>query len=518
MRRIIMTSSKMSYKEAVLSKTHFSVTWEIVPGRGSKEKQQDKAVEAAKQAAGDPRVNAFTITDNPSGKPAIMPYPLAQEILQATGEETLYHFTCKDKNRNEIESQLHAMNRAGLKNLLVMTGDYTTEGFLGRPKPVFDMDAIHAIKMIKKMNEGFEIKGRKKSTFLSKTEFFIGAVVSPFKSQESEQLCQYYKMHQKYDNGAEYFITQLGFDARKFHELRLYTKKYGIDAPLIGNIFVLSVPVAKMMNKNMIPGCVITDKMLKELQEEKEQGGDNHHQQLVRSAKLYAILKGMGYDGVTIAGHGMSYEDLCFVLDTGEELLPKWQELVKEFDYPMDNGFYFFEKDPATGLNTDEPVDRSKTGHTKSNLKTWFFGSFHSLFFSEHAIFYPIVSYFAKKIDKGFLKKPFTWFEYYSKTFMNECRFCGDCVMHELGYQCPMSKCPKNQRNGACGGSRDGWCEVYPGKQRCIYVEMYEQYKAKNKEYSMKLRYIPPANWDLYKTSSWLNFFNKRDYNYRNDD
>jgi methylenetetrahydrofolate reductase (NADPH) len=81
-----------------------------------------------------------------------------------------------------------------------------------------------------------------------------------------------------------------------------------------------------------------------------------------------------------------------------------------------------------------------------------------------------------------------------------------------------MSKCPKSQRNGACGGGRDGWCEVYPGKQKCIYVVMYEKLKAHEKEYTMKLRYAPPCNWDLYKTSSWLNFFNERDYNYRKDE
>ncbi|NTW71906.1 MAG: methylenetetrahydrofolate reductase [Eubacteriaceae bacterium] len=512
-----MTTNKLSYKEAILSKNHFSVTWELVPGRGSKEIAQDQVIETAKKAVADPRISAFTITENPSGKPAILPYPLAKEILDITGGETLYHFTCKDKNRNEIESQLHAFNRSGLENLLVMTGDYTTDGYAGRPKPVFDIDAVHALRMIRRMNEGYEIPAGKKTKTLTPTDFFAGAVVSPFKATEPEQMAQYYKMHQKTDNGAQYFITQLGYDARKFDELIKYANKYHIGVPMIGNIFVLSLPVAKMMNKNLIPGCVITNKMLAELEAEKAEFPNNHERQLLRSAKLYAVLKGMGYDGVTIAGHGMSYEDLCFVLDKGEELAPNWLDFVKEFDYPMDNGFYYFEKDPATGLNTDVPVDRSKTGHKSNTLVDKFFGLFHSTVFKESAPFYPMVKWFAKRIDKNFLKKPFTWFEYYSKTFMNECRFCGDCVMHEIAFQCPMSKCPKNQRNGACGGGRDGYCEVYPGEQKCIYVVMYEKLKAHDKEYSMKLRYTPPCNWDLYKTSSWLNFFNERDYNYRKD-
>lgn len=513
-----MREKKLSYKEAVLSKEHFSVTWELVPGRGSTEPAQDQVIETARQAVEDPRINAFTITENPSGKPAILPYPLAKQILDETGGETLIHFTCKDKNRNEIESQLHAMNRSKLSNLLVMTGDYTTEGFGGRPKPVFDIDAVHTLRIIKKMNQGYEIPVRKGTKQLNKTDYFAGAVVSPFKSTEPEQMAQYYKMHQKVDNGASYLITQLGYDARKFDELKRYADKYDIGVPLIGNIFVLSLPVAKMMNKNLIPGCVVTDKMIKEMEEEKAKYPDHKERQLLRAAKLYAVLKGLKYDGATIAGHGMSYKDLCYVLDKGEELLPNWQEIVKEFDYPMDNGFYYFEKDPVTGLNTDVPVDRTKTGHKRNTLFDRMFGMVHSLVFKESAPFYPIVKFFAKKIDKNFLNKPFTWFEYYTKTFTNECRFCGDCVMHEIGFQCPMSKCPKNQRNGACGGGRDGWCEVYPGKQKCIYVVMYEKLKAHKKEYTMKLRYTPPCNWDLYKTSSWLNFFNERDYNYRKDE
>lgn len=510
-----MGTKKMTYKEALHDKDTFSVSWELVPGRGAKEKAQDQVLELARQASEDPRIQSITLTDNPSGKPAIHPFPLADE-LKALDVEALIHFTCKDKNRSDIESELHALERHGLHNLLVMTGDYTTEGFNGRPKPVFDIDCVHALKMITEMNEGYEIPGhRGKTTTLQATDFNAGAVVSPFKSKEAELMAQYYKLHQKVDHGAQFIITQVGWDARKFDEVRRYTKKYDINVPLIGNIYVLSMPVARMMNKNMIPGCVVTDEFMKDLDSEKAEFKDNKERQLLRSAKLYAILKGLGFDGVTIAGHGMSYDDVAFILDKGEELSANWMELVKEFDYPQEDGFYFFEKDEKTGLNTDLPVDRNNTGSRSNSLFYWSFGLVHKFALSDHAPLYPMIRWFAQRIDKSFLHKPFTYFEYYTKTLTNECQFCGDCVMHELAFQCPMSQCAKNQRNGACGGGKDGWCEVYPGEKKCIYVNMYEKFKHDNKEYSMKIRYAPPNDWDLYRTSSWLNFFNKRDYNYR---
>lgn len=512
-----MTLEKISFKDAVQKKENFSITWELVPGRGSHEVDQENVVKLAKQAALDPRINAITLTDNPSGKPAIQPFGLAEEIKNL-GVETLIHFTCKDKNRNEIESQLYALNRAELNNLLVMTGDYTTEGYNGRPKPVFDVDCIHVTKMIEKMNAGLEFQVRNKTKKFPETNFFEGAVISPFKSQESELMAQYAKLHQKVDAGAKYIITQVGWDARKFDELRKYVDKYELNTPIIGNIYVLSLPVARMMNKNQIPGAIVTDKMIKDLEAEKAEFENNKERQLLRGAKLFAVLKGLQYDGVTIAGHGLKYEDIQFILDKGEELSENWMELVKEFDYPQNNGFYFFEKDETTGLNTTTPVDRASTGSKSNSLFYWSFGLVHKFALSEEAPLYPMIRWFAKKIDKSILKKPFTYFEYYMKTFTNECQFCGDCVMHELAFTCPMSQCAKHQRNGACGGSKDGWCEVYPGKKKCIYVNMYEKFKHSGKEYIMKNRYAPPADWSLHRTSSWLNFFNQRDYNHRDND
>lgn len=512
-----MSVERVSFKDAVLNKDKFSVSWELVPGRGSHEKDQDAVALCAKEAVKDLRINAITLTDNPSGTPAIHPGGLSKEV-EDLGIDALIHFTCKDKNRNQMESELYALDRVGLKNLLVMTGDYVTAGYNGRPKPVFDVDSVQTVKMIEKLNAGLEVPMRGKLKKFPETDFFAGAVVSPFKSLEAETMAQYAKLHQKVAAGAKYIITQVGWDARKFDELRKYVDKFELNVPIIGNIYILTLGVAKMMNRGAIPGAVVTDEFLKDLEAEKKEFENNKERQLLRAAKLFAVLKGIGYDGVTIAGHGISYQDIKFVLDKGEEFQSSWQELIKEFNYPEKNGFYFFEKDQKTGLNTKTPVDRSKTGEKSTSLFYWSFNMVHRLALSEQAPLYPMIKWFAKKIDKSFLKKPFTYAEYYTKTITNECKFCGDCVMHELAFQCPMSQCAKHQRNGACGGGKDGWCEVYPGEKRCIYVNMYEKLKHDGKEYIMNNRYAPPADWNLYQTSSWLNFFNERDYNHRKDD
>ena len=75
-----------------------------------------------------------------------------------------------------------------------------------------------------------------------------------------------------------------------------------------------------------------------------------------------------------------------------------------------------------------------------------------------------------------------------------------------------MSRCPKSMRNGACGGSFNGWCEVHPGKRHCIYVKAYARLKHYGEESRLDEKPIPPCNWDFYQTSSWINFYLGRDH------
>jgi Methylene-tetrahydrofolate reductase C terminal len=71
------------------------------------------------------------------------------------------------------------------------------------------------------------------------------------------------------------------------------------------------------------------------------------------------------------------------------------------------------------------------------------------------------------------LERPFAWFERKVKGALFDCRMCGQCVLSATGMSCPMN-CPKNLRNGPCGGVRmDGSCEVFP-EMPCVWVEAYQ--------------------------------------------
>ncbi|MGD0235043.1 MAG: methylenetetrahydrofolate reductase C-terminal domain-containing protein [Syntrophorhabdales bacterium] len=498
-------------KQSVEQPGHFVYTLELVPGRGSRGKTQDEVLRTAEQAAGGRLINAVSLTDNPGGHPTLFPDVIGLEICRL-GIEPIIHFTCKDKNRNQIESILYELDRIGIHNLLVMTGDYPRYGFEGQAKPVCDLDSVQAIRLISQMNQGLDLDGRAPGggLRLPATHTFKGAAISPFKQLESEVMAQYFKLSKKARMGADFFITQVGFDARKFDELLRYMRLQNLAVPILGNVYVLSLPVARAMHRKLVPGCVVTDELFKQIEKEATTPDRGKEAGLTRAAKMIAVLKGIGYTGVHIGGPHLKYEDVERIIRQSKEFSKGWQELVVEFSFPQKDGFYLFEKNNETGLNTDvlaarKPRPQKRLGH--GIMRT-----FHRLAFAPGGPLYGLCCSLFRKIDGTRLEGPVTEIEYWIKFISSRCRRCGDCTLAEVAFLCPQSQCPKFLFNGQCGGSSEGWCEVFPGKRKCIYVRAYERLRTCGEEESLRGEYIRPRDWALDQTSSWTNYFLGRDH------
>lgn len=106
----------------------------------------------------------------------------------------------------------------------------------------------------------------------------------------------------------------------------------------------------------------------------------------------------------------------------------------------------------------------------------------------------------------GVVERLFIGAERISKQSIFDCRMCGQCVLHSTGMTCPMT-CPKNLRNGPCGGVRtNGHCEVIPG-MRCVWVQAWER-SQHMPDYGPELHtLVPPLNRQLQDTSAWINEF-----------
>jgi hypothetical protein len=101
-------------------------------------------------------------------------------------------------------------------------------------------------------------------------------------------------------------------------------------------------------------------------------------------------------------------------------------------------------------------------------------------------------------------------FEDAGKKLVFDCRTCGQCILHSTGMTCPMS-CPKNLRNGPCGGTRaNGNCEVKPD-MKCVWVEAYER-SLKMPHYGEEMTRIqPPVNLQLHDRSAWITLLTGED-------
>ena len=109
----------------------------------------------------------------------------------------------------------------------------------------------------------------------------------------------------------------------------------------------------------------------------------------------------------------------------------------------------------------------------------------------------------------GAMERLFVEGEQLTKGAIFDCQMCGQCVLHSTGLTCPMN-CPKTLRNGPCGGVRpDGNCEVKP-EMRCVWVKAVE--RAPKTPWAHEIDDIrKPVDNRLWNTSSWVNYFTKRD-------
>lgn len=100
-----------------------------------------------------------------------------------------------------------------------------------------------------------------------------------------------------------------------------------------------------------------------------------------------------------------------------------------------------------------------------------------------------------------------THIEAFAKGMVFDCRMCGQCVLSQTGLVCPMT-CPKGLRNGPCGGTLHGECEVYPDRP-CVWVRIHHRTAGDESLEQPKL--LPSCDARLFNTSSYLNLLSGAD-------
>lgn len=494
-----------TFRASLFKDEEFTITFELVPGRGSGGKRLDGLLDFAEAAKKDGRIKALSITDNPGGHPALAPTSLGLDIL-SMGIAPLIHFSLKDKNRNIAESQLFECHRHGLLNLLVLSGDYPRYGFHGQAMPVFDLDSPQLLTLIDRLRQTLPLeKGAPGGVMpLPSMDFLAGCVVSPFKNTEAEQIFQYAKLLTKVSAGAHFVISQLGFDMAKYQELLSFCHQNAITLPLMASVFIPSMKVAEIMCQGQVPGIIFPESLVRIMQKEAENQDKGEEARLLRGARMMAVLKHMGYAGVHLGGNNLNFNKIAFLLDQAEqyEATADWEEMYQEVDFPTPSTWYLF---PKSGPQRDRPHTPSVPFRINKQV--------HDSSFKPEGLLFPLARAISLRADhKHQVRRLFTFCEKLIKTLLFRCRMCGDCTLAESSYLCPQSGCPKRMINGPCGGSLHGFCEVYPRERLCFWVKVYNSNPLAHPGDLSYCLPLPPKDWSLQGSSSWLNYFTGRDH------
>jgi len=108
----------------------------------------------------------------------------------------------------------------------------------------------------------------------------------------------------------------------------------------------------------------------------------------------------------------------------------------------------------------------------------------------------PFLPFKREPFGRRFLRKIERWI----KGPLFGCRMCGNCLLQETAFICPM-ECPKGMRNGPCGGSTPEKCYVDETRP-CIWYKIYERSFRMGRE-SRLLEVLPPLDWDKVGTETW---------------
>ncbi|MFZ3045924.1 MAG: methylenetetrahydrofolate reductase C-terminal domain-containing protein [Desulfatirhabdiaceae bacterium] len=492
------------FRNDLLDPNQFVVTLELVPGREHGGKTVDTVMRIAADAFSDGRISAVSMTDNPGGNPSLSPDVLGYEVFKL-GLDVIVHFTCRDMNRVGIESRALQLAMMGMKNILVLTGDYAGQGFAGQGAPVFDLDSVSLQCLLTMLSDRINTAG-------DPDGFLTGCAVSPFKYSEAESFAQYAKLCRKVSAGAQFVITQLGYDARKFQELIRLQNQAGFNLPFLGSVYILTPGAARLMNQGKVPGAVVPDSLLQTVQKEWTEPAFGRKAGIERAARLGVVLKGLGYRGIHIGGVHRSFEPVVRILDRMTQIEDQWKEFLGDFAFHPPNGFYAFGPDIDNTATSAIYGRKSVQPSFSDRLHFHLLELAHRIFFNSDSSLAPVYQAMSRWIDaRPSASTLLRLFENVGKQILLGCRQCGDCAIQYVAFQCPESGCPKHTRNGACGGSRNGRCEVNPDRW-CIWHRAYQRWAPLYKAGEMINGCIPPRKWELDHTSSWLNFHLGRDH------
>jgi methylenetetrahydrofolate reductase (NADPH) len=413
------------------------------------------------------------------------PAPLTIAQSYPSQLRKILHFSGKGRDISDFQQFLQVVKKEGHENVLLLTGDKLKQHQDGldsdQPRTRY-LESVNAVIHARQLLPDLK----------------IGVAFNPFKYAKAEHDAQYFKLEKKILAGADYVVTQLGFDLDALKEIKTYLETHHAEIELYACVMPLTLPRAEFMHQHQVAGIVLTDHLIDLLRREKAISPELAAQNVyARCALQILICQHLGFAGVHLSACHKSDEQeaLAKVLKefqnlTLEQCVQKWAEL-----HHIEQGD---ELKPQLAVQ-----EMTVSGEQLLKYKSMQF--MHDAMFDSKVARNIGSKVFSSKFWSGqFANKLLLKSEYISKHGVVGCESCGQCRLAETLYICPET-CPKGLANGPCGGTSLDRCEF--GDRECIHSIKARLAQQVNQTVLLKERIIETVPIEVRGTSSWKNWF-----------
>jgi len=245
----------MTFKET-LDSGKFVITAELSPPKGV---DIGDVLQKADFLIG--KVHGVNVTDNQRAVLHLSSLAFCA-LLKQKGLDPILQMTCRDRNSLALQSDILGAYALGIRNVLALSGDYPRKVQYKAVKPVFDIDSVQLVKLIRDMENGKDLAGE---DLKGSPKFCVGAVVNPTADPLDMQLI---KLQKKVDAGAEFIQTQIVYDVNAFKFFRDRTKdiktKY-----ILGILPFRTYKMAEFL-ANEVQGVNVPQSVLKRMENAKD--------------------------------------------------------------------------------------------------------------------------------------------------------------------------------------------------------------------------------------------------------
>lgn len=275
----------MTLGEAI-SKEKFVITCELAPPKGT---DVSEVIDLAKRLKG--KVDAINLTDGQGGNMRMCPLAAATFVLNE-GIDVIWQLTCRDRNRIGLQSDILGASAVGIRNVLPMRGDDPSSGDHPDAKGVFDLNTTELIKVIQRLNEGFDMTG---NILKGKTNLLIGCTAHP---NPQDLLQQKETLDERFQIGAGFIQTQICYEKDK---LQGFISSLGDLAKktIIGITPLKGIKMATFMNEKVF-GVHVPDELFKRLENAK----DERQEGLLIAKEIVDFIRGLNIGGIHVMAVG----------------------------------------------------------------------------------------------------------------------------------------------------------------------------------------------------------------------